>query len=526
VNAATFLTKSAVRFPDRVAVQYDEKTWTYPQFADRVLWLGGELLARGLRRGDRVAFAMNNRPEILETIYACFAAGLVVVPMNARLHPLEMAYIVSNSGARALVHGPEFQAGIDEHIDEFGGLTHRIGVDCTDALLAYDELMTGAHALAAPVAVEPEHPSWLFYTSGTTGRPKGATWTHRTIAVVTMNYLADVYPIGHDDVMLHVAPLSHGSGIVALPGVARGARQIIANTPSFSPEAVFDHVQRFGVTHIAFMAPTQIVKCVEEFRPGSFDLGSLRSVCYGGAPIYVEQLKRAIELFGPVWVQIYGQGECPITATVLPADEAARFARDDDPRLGSAGFTRTDVEVAVVDEAGAPCKPGESGEIVVRGDIVMSGYWEQPEATAEALRDGWLHTGDIGSFDETGYLYLLDRSKDVVITGGNNVYPREVEEVLISHPEVASVVVVGIPDDYWGEAVHAVVVPTPGTSPDAETLITFCARRLAGYKKPKSVDFVSELPTSAYGKILRREVRARYWGDRDRAVAGGVSQRP
>ena len=521
MNAATFLMKSAVRFPDRPALQYGDAITTYRQFADRSLSLGGELLARGLRRGDRVAFVMSNRPEVLEVIFGCFAAGLVVVPMNARLHPLEMAYLVQNSGARALVHTAEFEVPLDEYAGEFAGIEQRFGVGCSAALTAYAELTNSQTPLSAPVDVAESDPCWLFYTSGTTGKPKGATWTHRVVRVCVMNYLADCYNITQDDVMLHVAPLSHGSGIVALPAVARGANNAICAAASFSPDSTFADVERLGVTHIAFMAPTQIVKCLEEFVPGKYDLASWQAVCYGGGPIYVEHLKKAVETFGPVFVQIYGQGECPITATVLPRQEHVEMVKNDDRRLASAGFTRTDVEVKIVDENDDECPAGVAGEIVVRGDIVMAGYWDNPEATAETLRGGWLHTGDVGQFDDGGYLFLLDRTKDLIISGGNNVYPREVEEVLITHPSVAGVCVVGIPDEYWGEAVHAVVVAEPGTTPTARELIDYCAGFMAGYKKPKDIEFVDDLPTSAYGKILRREVRARYWAT-DRAIAGGA----
>ncbi|HEX3612339.1 MAG TPA: AMP-binding protein [Sporichthyaceae bacterium] len=520
MNVATFLSKSAVRFPDRPALQYGDRITTYAQFADHSLALGGELLARGLRKGDRVAFAMSNRPEVLEVIFGCFAAGLVVVPMNARLHPREMAYLVQNSGARALIHTAEFETPLDEHWGDFAGVELRFGVDCSASVAGWTELTGSRNRLAAPVDIAETDPCWLFYTSGTTGKPKGATWTHRVVRVCVMNYLADCYNITQSDVLLHVAPLSHGSGIVALPAVARGANNAISDSSSFSPDSTFRDIERLGVTHIAFMAPTQIVKCLEEFEPGKYDLSSWQAVCYGGAPIYVEHLKKAVETFGPVFVQIFGQGECPITATVLPREEHLDMVKNDDPRLASCGFTRTDVEVKIFDENDVECRPGVSGEIVVRGDIVMAGYWNDPEATAETLRGGWLHTGDVGRFDEGGYLFLLDRTKDMIISGGNNVYPREVEEVLITHPDVAGVCVIGIPDEYWGEAVHAVVVPEPGTAPSAKELIDYCSGFMAGYKKPKNVDLVQELPTSAYGKVLRREVRARYWAT-DRAIAGG-----
>mgnify|MGYP001202670280 FL=1 len=523
MNVASFLAKAAQRFPDHTALQYNDEKTSYQEFYRRALALGGALRALGLDKGDRVAFAMLNRPEILETIYGCFAAGLVVVPMNARLHPREMAYIVGQSGAKVLIHGPEFEDPLDEHWDQFGGVAHRIGVGCSERLTPYASLLTDEHSLAEPVDAEPTDPCWLFYTSGTTGFPKGATWTHRTVRVVVMNYLADVYNIHEDDVVIHCAPLSHGSGIVALPAVARAATNVIMGTPSFDPAALFAEIERLRVTHIAFMAPTQIVKCLDEVDETRYDLSSLKAVCYGGAPIYVEHLKEAVRRFGPIWVQIFGQGECPITATVLPASDHVRFAETDDPRLGSAGFPRTDVDVRVVDEHDNFLPPGQQGEVVVRGDVVMAGYWGDAAATAETLRNGWLHTGDVGVFDEHGYLHLLDRTKDVIISGGNNIYPREVEEVLITHPKVHNVVVVGVPDPYWGEAVRAVVVPEPGTSPTAQELIDYCTTRLASYKKPKAVDFVDDLPVSAYGKVLRREVRDRYWVGYSRAVAGGTA---
>lgn len=522
MNIATFLAKSATHYPDHPAIVSGDRTITYREFYRRALSIGGELLARGLRRGDRVAFALHNSPEVLETVFGCLAAGLVAVPMNARLHAKEMGYIVRSSGARVFIHGSAFTSQIDQNVDEFDGSVWRFEVGGTADIEPYDRLLESATPLEAPVEVTMEDASWLFYTSGTTGRPKGATWSHRTGRVVVMNYLADVYNIDHDDVVLHAAPLSHGSGIVALPTIARGATNVILDALSFSPELLFDTVAQHKVSHIAFLAPTQIVAILDKYDPKRFDLSTVKAVCYGGAPIYLEHLKAAVETFGPIFAQIYGQGEAPITVTGLNREMHARFAATDDPRLGSAGIARTDVEVRVVDAEGAPVEPGEAGEIIVRGDVVMRGYWNNPEATAEALREGWLYTGDVGTFDDQGYLYLLDRTKDMVVSGGNNVYPREVEEILITHPAVASVVVFGIPDEYWGEAVHAVVVTESGHEVTAEELIRFCGENLAGYKKPKAVEFVPELPVSAYGKILRREVRDRYWAGHDRKVGGGA----
>lgn len=526
MNLAAFLAKSARQHGTREALRWGTTTLTYQEFYERALSLGGELRARGLRRGDRVAIVTQNRPEILETMFGCFAAGLIAVPMNARLHPKEMAFIVEHAGASAIVHSNELRRGIEAELSGMGELRHRFCLSVDGSASSYDELMAGGHALESVDDVEPSDPCWLFYTSGTTGRPKGATLTHRNLTVQAMNYLSDVYNIQSTDVLLHVAPLTHGSGLVALPGVARGALNAISPHASFSPSAMFAQIEELGVTHVAFMAPTQIVKCLGEFVPHQWDLQTLHAICYGGAPIYVSDLQRAVETFGPVFAQIYGQGECPITATSLSREDHRHFVTTNDPRLGSAGVTRTDVEVRVVDEDDHECAIGAAGEVIVRGDVVMKGYWNDPDSTSAALRNGWLHTGDVGTFDDEGYLYLLDRKKDVVITGGNNVYPTEVESVLITHAAVDQVVVVGIPDSYWGEAVHAVVVVRDGYELSAEELMTYCGEYLAGYKRPKSVDFVSELPVSAYGKVLRREVRDRYWSGLDRQVAGGSVSRP
>jgi len=523
MNSFAFLEKSARHRPDELALLQGSERLTYREFRDRALAVGGNLRAMGCEPGDRVAFCLANSPRIMEVIFGCFAAGLIVAPVNARLHAREMAYIVENSGAKVLIHGPEYQDGIVANAALFSGV-ERVSTDTADGARPYTDLLEPDQALPAAVEAAPEDLCWLFYTSGTTGKPKGAIWNHRMVRCVIMNYLADLHNIQPGEVVLHCAPMSHGSGIVALPAVARGAVNAMTETASFEIDSLLETVERLNVSHIAFMAPTQIVKLLEDYVPGRHDLSSLKAICYGGAPIYVEQLKQAMETFGPVFVQLYGQGEAPITITGMSAKLHQQLLDAGDARIGSAGQVRTDVEAHCVDQDDKPLPPGEAGEVVARGDVVMPGYWNNPEASAEALRGGWLHTGDIGYFDEQGFLFLLDRAKDMVISGGNNVYPREVEEVIILHPKVANCVVFGIPDDYWGEAVHAVVVANDGETLSAQDVIDFCGEHMAGYKKPKAVDFVDALPVSGYGKILRREVREKYWeGHSGRIGGGGVS---
>lgn len=494
---------------------------THREFADRVLRLARALLDLGLGRGDRVAIVQSNRPELLESIYAGLCAGLVVVPINARLHPREILYIANHSGSRAVLHSEEFNAPLDTIVSELTTLSHRISTRPSRSELDFEALVETTPPLEQVVDVAPEELAWLFYTSGTTGRPKGVMLSHRVLRIALMNFLADIYSFQPEDAVLHAAPLTHGSGIVAMASIARGATNVILHTPSFEPAAVWELVEQWRVTAIAFLAPTQINKLLQDDGWRRHDLSSLRFVCYGGGPMYVEDLKRAIDRFGPIWVQIFGQGEAPMTISYLRREDHFRWMKEDERRLGSAGIPRTDVEVRVVDEEDRDVPAGTVGEIVVHGDIVMAGYWDDPDATASALRNGWLHTGDLGTFDELGYLYIVDRSKDMIVSGGHNIYPREVEEVILTHPAVAEVAVIGTPDDYWGESVHAVVVLHPGVTASVEEIQAHCLTHLAGYKKPRSVEFVRELPKNSYGKVLKRELREPYWRGYERRVGGG-----
>jgi long-chain acyl-CoA synthetase len=431
-----------------------------------------------LSPGDRVAILMRNRPEYLEALFAVWHAGLVAVPVNARLHRDEIAFIVKDSGTAVVVTDREHANDVP-----------------IDAVIApgeqWERLIASSPARLADRG--PEDPAWLFYTSGTTGRPKGATLTNRNLLVMSLSYYADIDPVLPDDSILHVAPLSHGSGLYGLPHVARGAVSVIGDD-------VAALLERWpGMSF--FAAPTMVKRLAGDLAGGDFS--HLKTIIYGGAPMYLADLETALDVFGPRLAQIYGQGETPMTITALSkADHADRRC------LESVGVARTDVEVRVVDEHDRELPTGETGEIVVRGDVVMAGYWNQPEATAETLRGGWLHTGDVGSFDESGYLTLRDRSKDLIISGGMNIYPREVEEALLNHAGVAAVAVVGRPDPEWGESVVAFVVPADSASPPpVDELDRTCLERIARYKRPKDYRFLDSLPTNNYGKVVKRELR-------------------
>jgi long-chain acyl-CoA synthetase len=505
MNLARLLEKSSVTHRDRPALAYGTRTVaTYGALAERVARLAGGLRgALKLGVGDRVALAMSNHPEFVAVLLACWHAGLVAVPMNAKLHRKEFAYILEQSGARLAMVTPDMAPTLAGLASEIAGL-ERI-LDCTDP--AYAALAQGE--AFAMVEVAPEDPAWLFYTSGTTGRPKGATLTHRNLMAMTMSYLADVDAVAPEDCIVHAAPMSHGSGIYALPHIARAANQVVPESGHFDPAEVLRLIAAHpGATF--FFAPTMIVRLLASPALDGADLTNLKTIVYGGGPMYVADLKRALDRFGPKLVQIYGQGEAPMTITYV---SRAVHAECRHPRwlerLASVGVARTDVEMRVVDDDDRPLPPGEVGEVVCRGDVVMAGYWNDPAASARALKGGWLHTGDVGALDEDGFLTLKDRSKDLIISGGSNIYPREIEEVLIRHPGVAEASVVGRPHADWGEEVVAFVVVRPGAAVAADELDRLCLDSIARFKRPKHYLFVDALPKNNYGKVLKTELRAR-----------------
>ncbi len=519
MNLAKLLTKAARTYPDKLALVHGPKKLTFVQFNQRANRLANALLGLGVGPGDNVAVLQYNYPETLETIFACFKAGCGAVPINFRLHPKECAYIIDHSQARAVVLSPEFNQSIMDVRCEIPEAEHFITLEgAAGELLDYEGLLAAASPEREDAGVDPDQLAWLFYTSGTTGQPKGAMLTHRNLLAMTMNFYADMSPLGPEDAVLHGAPLSHGSGLYALPNIAKGALNVILEGKTFEPELVFQTIEQHRITNM-FAAPTMVKRLAESPAAVKYDHGSLRCLNYGGAPMYVEDLKQAMRVLGPCLVQLYGQGESPMTITYLPQrDHKLEGSPREMERLASAGIARTDVEVAVVDLDDRPLPAGQAGEIVTRSDLVMKGYWRNPRASAETLRHGWLHTGDVGTLDDNGYLFIMDRSKDMIISGGENIYPREVEEVLLRHPAVREVAVIGVPDPQWGEAMKAIVALAPGQSASGEELIAFCKDNIASYKKPKSIDFVDELPKNNYGKILKRDLRARYWGDRGRNV--------
>lgn len=495
MNVGTFLTNAARVYPSRVAVTDGSTELRYDELDARASAFADGLRRRGYEAGDRVALFMPNQLEYFTALFGLFKGGFVAVPVNAKLHFSELAFILEHSGARAVVYSGKSRGVVDTALSSMSAV-ERIGID-EKGPTSFSAIVDSSDASGfADAEVDPNQAAWIFYTSGTTGRPKGATLSHRNLCASAMNALADICDFQPDDIVLHVAPLSHGSGLYMLPSIARGSANIVYAGGSFDPEDVLRVVARERVSIIAFLAPTMIHMLVE--TDPSLAVPSLRRVPYGGAPIDPGLAEAAIKRFGPVFVQLYGQGEAPMTITYLrPADHHGKA-------LASAGIVRTDVEVRLVDETGAAVADGAEGEVCVRGDVVMRGYWNDSAASAKALIAGWLRTGDVGRF-EGGFLYLLSRQNDVIISGGTNIYPREIEDVLLRHPAIKEACVFGEPDPKWGESVVAAVVASAPV--DVGELLDLCRSHIASFKKPKRIEFLDALPKNAYGKVLRRQVK-------------------
>jgi acyl-CoA synthetase (AMP-forming)/AMP-acid ligase II len=486
MNLFAMLDQAATRFPDRGAVYHgDRRVSSWIELRARALRLAASIRQQH-GAGARIVIATHNRPEIIELMFAIWAAECVVVPINYKLHPREIAQIIDDSGASHVFAS-----------STIGDELTSIATVKTETIESEDYSRRLTAAPSAPPCTDPSALAWLFYTSGTTGRSKGAMLSHRNLTAMAVAHLADIDAPNEDCSLVHAAPMSHGSGLYVLPYVLRAARQVVPESGAFDPDEFLDLCEHHPAVS-AFLAPTMVQRLVNTGRTRP---AQLKTIVYGGGPMYVESLRKAITAFGPIFAQIYGQGESPMTITGL---RGVDHRSDDDAILGSVGYARCGMEVAVLGADGRPVPVREIGEIVCRGDAVMSGYWQNPDATRATLKGGWLYTGDMGSFDARGFLTLRDRSKDVVITGGSNVYPREVEEVLLEYPGVTEACVVCAPDAEWGEVVVAFIVGAV----EPAALDAHLLRRIARFKRPKRYEFVDELPKNSYGKVLKRELRA------------------
>jgi acyl-CoA synthetase (AMP-forming)/AMP-acid ligase II len=495
--------QSATKFPGQPAVSRGAKVvLSYGQLMARASRLAGSLRDElGLRPGDRVSVAMPNVSAYLEVLFSIWHAGLCAVPMNFRLHSREIAYILDSAEAKVCFVSADTEAAVAPLLDELPSLRRVISVEDN----SYDALLSGDGIEL--VETSAATPAWLFYTSGTTGRPKGATLSHNNLRLMAESHYADIRSMRPTDTMIHAAPLSHGCGLWSIASVGRAANNVVLDGPSYDPEEICRLIERWPDISM-YHAPTMLKRLVNSPAIANTDTNNLHTLIYGGSHMYVADLQRSLAVLGPKLVQIYGQGECPNTITLLGKEQHAQI---DHPhhldRLGSAGVARTGVEIRVADSEDRAVPTGELGEVLVRSDIVMSGYWRRPEESSKALRSGWLHTGDVGMIDAEGFLTLKDRSKDMIISGGSNIYPREIEEVLLRHPQILEVSVLGRDHAEWGEEVVAVVVARKGCQVDPAELDELCLSNIARYKRPRLYHFIDELPKNNYGKILKTSLR-------------------
>ncbi len=501
------------RLGDRTALidAVSDRRYSFRELAERSARIANGLRSLGVGPGDRVAMLLGNSPVCAELPFGITLAGAIMVNVNERLKSEEVAYILENSGACAVVTSQGLLGALESARDRLPGLRHVLTIDgVTTGTIDYEAVLAEASPFPPAQAPNPDATAMLIYTSGTTGRPKGVQLTHDNLISSATNWLMECYT-DPDGVYLAVGPYYHSGCISHMAALMRGLTVVPA---VFEPKHVLDLIERHRVTDTLFV-PTMIAMLLQQPELlDSHDLSSLRSVFYAASPIPKPVLSKALERFGPIFVQMYGLTETATLSTILRKNE---HLSGDDRRLSSCGRPVTHVEVRV-GTADGECPPGEPGEVLIRGKNVTPGYWGRPDASAAALVDGWMHTGDIGVWDDAGFLYIVDRKHDMIISGGANVYPSEIEAVLHAHPAIAEAAVIGLPDETWGETVVAVIARRPGTDLSEQDVIDYCAERLAGYKKPRRVSFVDALPRSAIGKVDKPSMRLQM-----REAAGSVA---
>ncbi|HEX2134850.1 MAG TPA: acyl-CoA synthetase, partial [Microvirga sp.] len=490
MNLAHFVTGNARRFPDRPGLIWGDRRWSWREIDEAVSALAAGLAARGVEKGDRILVHSKNNAEMFWSMFAAFRLGAVWVPTNFRLLPDEVSYLATASGAKAFLCHGDFPGHAEAVAAASPALefTWRIGDGAWGDASVGEVIAAHAGTPAPDAPVDYHDPCWFFFTSGTTGRSKAAVLTHGQMAFVVTNHLADLMPgTTEDDASLVVAPLSHGAGVHQLVQTARAVPTILLSSDRFDIDEAYALIERHRVTNL-FTVPTILKMLVEHPAADRYDHSSLRYVIYAGAPMYREDQKAALRKLGPVIVQYFGLGEVTGNITVLPP---ALHTPEDGPdaRIGTCGFARTGMQVQIQDESGRELPPFETGEICVIGPAVFAGYYDNPDANAKAFRDGWFRTGDLGHMDEQGFVYITGRASDMYISGGSNIYPREIEEKILTHPAVAEVAVVGVPDRTWGEVGIAVCVAREGRAVGEEELAGFLAARIPRYKMPRRFFF-------------------------------------
>jgi long-chain acyl-CoA synthetase len=475
----------------------------YATFARRSAAIGAALSRQyAIAPGDRVALFATNCTQYLECLYGIWWIGAVAIPINAKLHGREAAWICSDAGARLTFVSDDTMGILAEASNDLPAAMRTISVDSDE----YMKMRTGEGTLA-PLSRETDDLAWLFYTSGTTGRPKGVMLSHGNLVAMTLCYLADVDSATPNDASLYAAPISHGAGLYHFPHIRMGGRHVIPESRGFDPDEVLNLGRQLDNV-VMFAAPTMVRRLVDVAKKRGENGEGIRTIIYGGGPMYLADIREAIATLGQRFVQIYGQGESPMTITSLTREwhKATHHPRYLE-RLASVGTAQSVMSVRITGTDGTPLPSGETGEVEAKGTAVMLGYWNNPKANAETMKDGWLRTGDVGRLDEDGFLTLSDRSKDVIISGGANIYPREVEEALLTHPDVREVSAIGVPDPDWGEIVVACVVLEDGAPSDDSRLDAHCLASIARFKRPKRYVYLDALPKNNYGKVLKTELR-------------------
>ncbi|MFN4113581.1 MAG: long-chain-fatty-acid--CoA ligase [Sphingomonadaceae bacterium] len=494
--------------PDQTALRYGDAVTSYRDYDRHVTQIANGLAAMGLSKGDRIAYFGKNSAHAVELALGAARAGMVFIPIIWRLAPAEVKFIMADSGAQVLFREDEF-ADV-----EFDGRIVSIEQD----FAAWRDAQSEA---AVTTAVGPQDPLLQLYTSGTTGLPKGVVLSHHNgthMRPLMKQHNIYWYCADPGDSIILAMPYGHIAGVGTALGAALGGQELLIHR-EFDPVLLIGDVERYRVKWL-FLVPAAIRLLLSHPAAASADFSSVRGLTYGASPIPLDLLKQGVERLGCDFAQLYGLTETFGTVVSLPPDDhKPENVVGREQVMTSAGKALPGTEIAILDEQLRPLPPGQIGEVAIRGDSVMLGYWNRPEENAKAMIEGgWFRTGDAGILDEQGYLYIQDRIKDMIITGGENVYPAEVESAVFGHPDIADVAIIGVPDDKWGEAVKAVVVRRPGSDLDEAGVIAWARERIAGFKCPKSVDFIDALPRNPSGKILRRELRAPYWEGKERMV--------
>lgn len=506
------ITARAARYwPQRTALIDSRRRLTFLELEQRANQLAHALVQAGVQPRDRVAIQAWNRSELVETEVACYKGAFIKVPLNARLSTEETLHMLRDSGAKVLVADAEHAQAVLARRSEVPALERVVDIDN-----GYEDLLAGqpTSAIQAPTAADDV--AVLHYTSGSSGVLKAAMQTFGNREAMLRKFLMS--PMRRalpGDVQAHVGPITHASGMNLMYLVYCGAASLLL--ARFDESELLQAIERERVTRL-FMVPTMVNRIVHHPDVGRHDLSSLRLVLYGAAPMAPALVEKAIALFGPILAQGYGAGETNSMVTLLTEQDHVDALASNPRRLASCGRCYAETEVRVVDTQDRDIAPGEVGEIIVRGADVMTGYWNAPELTAQVIVDGYYRTGDLATVDDEGYIYIVDRKKEMIICGGFNIYPAEIEQVLYAHPDVYEAAAVGIPDEDWGEQIKAVVVLKPGRSTSAQHILDFCAQGLPGFKRPRSVDFTQELPKNPNGKIVRRLVRDPFWAGKERLV--------